>query len=258
VPISRTHDGGTIVEADCETMNEVTGRRQQHRREMLADIVSTTRALVVADGPGAVTIAAVAGQIGVTPPALYRYADGRDGLLGLVREAVATELTAELTHARDSAGGSPADQVVAVCRQLRLWALRHRPEFGLMFGSQTAQLTPDQNPAALGLARVFEETVLGLFASHPFPVPSDDSLPPQLRTGLAGYRERLLQRAAEGNIELSAQDLSVAATSVLLDYWIRVYGLISMEVYGQLQHAVDDGQPLLEAVLSELVARTSS
>jgi AcrR family transcriptional regulator len=238
-------------------MSEVTGRRQQHRREMLADIVSTTRALVVADGPSAVTIAAVAGQIGVTPPALYRYADGRDGLLGLVREAVAAELTEELTKAREAAGPSPADQVIVVCRQLRLWALRHRAEFGLMFGSPTAQPTPEQNPAALGLARVFEETVLRLFASNPFPVPTDESLPAPLRTGLTGYRERLLRRAAEAGITLSAQDLSVAATAALLDYWTRVYGLISMEVYGQLRHAIDDGQPLLDGLLSELVARTT-
>jgi AcrR family transcriptional regulator len=247
--------GKTIVKAELRTMNEATGRRQQHRQEMLADIVATTRALVVADGPGAVTIAAVAGQIGVTPPALYRYADGRDGLLGLVREAVAEELSTELLRARDSAGSSPSDRVVAVCRQLRMWALRHRPEFSLMFGAQ-APLPSDQHPSAMRLAQVFEESVLRLWATHPFPVPADDTLPPRLRTGLAGYRERLVTRAAAAGVPIAVADLSVAATAALLDYWTRVYGLISMEVNGHLRHAIEDGEPLLDALLDELVART--
>ncbi|GAA1678788.1 TetR/AcrR family transcriptional regulator [Fodinicola feengrottensis] len=244
--------GGTIVKAEQRTMSEVTGRRQQHRQEMLADIVTTTRALVVADGPGAVTIAAVASQIGVTPPALYRYADGRDGLLGLVREAVAAELTAELLKAQSASGAQPAAQVVAVCRQLRTWALRHRPEFALMFASMSP-LPTDQYPAATRLARVFEEAVMRLWATQPFPVPADDTLPPQLRTGLVGYRERLVTRAVEAGIPISVADLSVAATAALLDYWMRVYGLIMMEVNGHLQHAIDDGQPLLDALLSQLV-----
>ncbi|WP_163512567.1 TetR/AcrR family transcriptional regulator [Fodinicola acaciae] len=230
-------------------MNEGTGRRQQHRQEMLAEIVATTRDIVVADGPGAVTIAAVAGRIGVTPPALYRYADGREGLLGLAREAVAEELTNELLKAQESAGDSPAEQVVAVCRQLRDWALRHRAEFGLLFGMLTA-LPSDQHSAAMRLARIFEEGVLRQFAARPFPVPADEDLPERLRTGLSAYRERLLVRASEAGIPLTS--LSVAATAALLDYWTRVYGLISMEVYGQLAHAVHDGAPLLDAVLAQL------
>jgi AcrR family transcriptional regulator len=231
-------------------MNEGTGRRQQHRQEMLAEIVTTTRDIVVADGPGAVTIAAVAARIGVTPPALYRYADGREGLLGLAREAVAEELTNELLKAQESAGESAAEQVVAVCRQLRDWALRHRAEFGLLFGMLKAQPADEQNPAAMRLARIFEESVLRQFAARPFPVPSDDELPPALRDGLSAYRERLLVRASEADIPLSS--LSVAATAALLDYWTRVYGLISMEVYGQLGHALHDGAPLLDAVLAQL------
>lgn len=235
-------------------------RRVQRRRELLADIGTVTRDLVVSDGPPAVTMAAVAERLGVTPPALYRYVDGRAGLLDLACAAVARELAGVLTAHRDAAGPDPLARALGVCREFRRWSLAHWAEFSLTFAHRTNRPSPpgtattpageEAAAAELELSWVIEEALLQLWVARPFAVRPDEELTGDLRTSLGHYRHQLRARASHAGVEV--EDPPIAAVAVLLEYWTRIYGLVSMEVFGHLRHAVSDGEPLFEAVLAEL------
>jgi AcrR family transcriptional regulator len=231
----------------------VPTRRERLRAQTLDDLGSAARELLVKEGLHAVTLSAVAAAVGMSAPALYRYVDNRDGLLELVASAVARDLAATLIEARRAAAGEPLAQTLALCRTFRTWALGHRREFSLLFADTSR---PRQGtPAADALAWAFEEIVVRLWAARRFHVPADDDLAAPLRATLEPYRARLTAGAAAAGIDT---EIPLGATYTLLHYWTRVYGLVSMEVSGHLDHAVADAGPLFEAVLAELAAQVTA
>jgi AcrR family transcriptional regulator len=235
-------------------------RRERLRARTLEDLGSAARELIVQEGPHAVTLSAVAAAVGMSAPALYRYVDNRDGLLELAAAAVARDLAATLIDARHAAADEPLAQTLTLCRTFRGWALAHRREFGLLFADASVpggiRAGSPSAPAAEALAWAFEEIVLRLWATYRFRVPADRDLPAPLREALEPYGARLCAGARAAGLDL--RDVPLGATYTLLHYWTRVYGLISMEVSGHLDHAVTDAGPLFEAVLTELEIQVTS
>ncbi|WP_020577827.1 TetR-like C-terminal domain-containing protein [Actinopolymorpha alba] len=64
------------------------------------------------------------------------------------------------------------------------------------------------------------------------------------------YRDQVLARAASSGLVI--EKLPPAAMAVLLQHWIRIYGLISMETFGHLWHILDDPEPMFEVMLNDL------
>lgn len=76
-----------------------------------------------ADGLPAVTLARVAGELGVRAPSLYNHVDGRDALLRAVALRGVRELDAALREA--AVGRSGRDALAAAARATRAYALAH-------------------------------------------------------------------------------------------------------------------------------------
>jgi hypothetical protein len=93
-------------------------------------------------------------------------------------------------------------------------------------------------------AQKFSGTFLALFLElwqrQPFPVPADGQLDPGLRAQLARYRDGL------------GVDLPLGAGLVFLRCWVRLYGMVTLEVLGHLGFALDDAAPMFEYTLAEL------
>ncbi|WP_122817525.1 TetR/AcrR family transcriptional regulator [Nocardioides pantholopis] len=68
-------------------------------RTSLAAIVTAGRELLEAGGPSRLTMQAVAAQVGVRPPSLYKRVRDRDALVGLVAAATVDELAQRLEDA---------------------------------------------------------------------------------------------------------------------------------------------------------------
>src|ERR1051325_7345444 len=116
-------------------MTEAT-RRERLRAETERDIRRQARALLVAHGRGAVTLRAIARELGITAPALYRYYDSREDLLHHLADDICTDLAAELNAALARIPDDDVTaQVYAVCRGFRHWALAHPQESGLVFAT---------------------------------------------------------------------------------------------------------------------------
>ena len=86
-------------------------------------VVDAAAAIADAEGLDAVTLARVAGGLGVRAPSLYNHVDGRAGLLRALALRGVRELTAAL---RDAAvGRSGADALAATARAYRAYAGAH-------------------------------------------------------------------------------------------------------------------------------------
>ncbi|SRR6266571_1321681 len=110
-------------------------RRERLRQEMTAEIVAAARLLLEKNGPQAISVRAIARQVGVTPAALYRYFPGLDALIGALSDSVLSELCEAVESARDqSADRGPADRIAGMARAFRGWALDHPADFGFVLG----------------------------------------------------------------------------------------------------------------------------
>ncbi|RJL35693.1 TetR/AcrR family transcriptional regulator [Bailinhaonella thermotolerans] len=226
-------------------MSAHTSRRERLRQATLEEIHAAARKLLVERGSAAVTINAVARQVGMSGPALYHYYAGHDELVGAVTADFFRELAAVMEQARDVRADAPiGDRILAVCRAMRAWATTHPAEFGWIFASPIAP--PNRRPesvrhqAAVRFERVLLDLMIELWRTRPFPVPDPDGLPASLREQVTAYSAAIGGR------------LPPEAAHVFLSCWIRLYGLLCMEVLHQLDFAYTDLEPVFEECLREL------
>jgi AcrR family transcriptional regulator len=96
-------------------------------------VVEAAAALADAEGLEAVTLARVAGVLGVRPPSLYSHVDGLAGLRRALGVHAAGALGATLTEAVGGLGG--VEGLRAVAREYRSFALRHPGLYAAMLPS---------------------------------------------------------------------------------------------------------------------------
>lgn len=227
-------------------------RRDRARAETLREIKETARRVLVAHGPDGLALRAIAREMGMTAPALYRYFSSREDLIEHVVVDLYDELVGALETTRDAVRPATAPaQLLAACRAFRRWATAHPAEFGLLFGSadggspvevvqpEPVGPTPVQ-AAAVRFGAVFGVLVVQIWMERRFPVPAEDDLDPTLR-------EQLVEWVRDFPIEFP---LGVAR--VFLTCWIRLCGLVCMEVFGHLKFALHDAEPLFEDELHRL------
>lgn len=225
-------------------MVEMLSRRDRVRAETTAEIKQTARRILVAQGPDAVTLRAIAREMGMTAPALYRYFGSHEELIQHVVGDIFTEIGAGIVDAIDSAGDGMTEKMVAACREFRRWALNHKDEFALLFGVPVPGLDDGRfdiaEQCALEFAGTFYVLFLELWNATRFPVPADADIDPVLRRQLGRFGEKLGTNAPDG------------AILVFLRCWTLLYGALSMEVFGHLGFALDDPAPMFELTLGDL------
>ena len=290
-------------------MATTLSRRDRVRAATVTEIKDTARRILVAEGPDGLSLRAIAREMGMTAPALYRYFPSREDLIGALIADLYDELTAAISTAAgaagdaagriagaatrgaagdpargtagdaagriagaatrgaagnlargtargvgggaaagETAGGDPRAGITAASRAFRAWALAHPREFGLLFGSPIPGIDAhsDDSPAGLASERfgqVFGDLVARIYLASPFPVPAEDEMDPELRRQLRDWCSAL------------PVELPVGAGQVFLSCWIRLYGMVAMEVFGHLQFALPDAEPLFEAELRDLAVK---
>ena len=94
-------------------------RRSRLRDATTAEIKATARRLLVADGPDALTLRAIAREMGMTAPALYRYFGSHEEIVGGLCLDMLAEITDHLEAARDTVRtDDPIGRLMAACRAL--------------------------------------------------------------------------------------------------------------------------------------------
>jgi AcrR family transcriptional regulator len=229
------------------------------RAATVQEIKQTARRLLVQAGPDAVTLRAIAREMGMTAPGLYRYFDSHEVLVKHVIADIFSELADALTAAIHAAGAAAAGQghpaemtakMVAACREFRRWALTNKGEYSLIFGTPLPGVD-ERDEIIDECGRKFGGTFFTLFFElwqrSPFPVPATGEIDPGLRGQLERYRDRL-------GLGLSEAELPIGAMLVFLRCWTRLYGAVTLEAFDHLRFALDDASPMFEYTLAEMAA----
>jgi AcrR family transcriptional regulator len=230
---------------------EPLSRRERVRAETVREIKATARRVLVAKGVDGLALRAVAREMRMTAPGLYRYFASREDLVEHVVADLYDELTDALGAVRDAADpATPGWQLLTVSREFRRWATSHRAEFGLLFGSTADRVVPSEDmhgpgerPPQVASRRfggLFAELVARIYLEVGFPVPDEADIDPGLKVQLTEWCATL------------PVALPLGVMHVFLSCWIRLYGMVCMEVFGHLRFALNDAEPMFEAELRAL------
>ncbi|MDR7302043.1 TetR/AcrR family transcriptional regulator [Haloactinomyces albus] len=234
-------------------MTEVT-RRERLRAATELEIRQHARKLLVQQGQDAVTLRAIARELGITAPALYRYYDSREDLLHHLGKDICGDLAAELNRGLESVNDEdhPA-KVFTVCHGFRQWALAHPREFALVFASPVDEIGGWGQAGQDEFGSVFLSVVGPLMAEGASRMSSSsEEVSPELRSELATNQEALATAFSHEGIEMPPEALGPEAVHSLLRWWVRLYGHVALEVFGRFPFDVRQADRLFESLLSEL------
>lgn len=213
-------------------------------------------------GREAVTLRAIAREVGITAPALYRYYDSREDLLRHLCDDICRDLEAELYAALAPLGDEAGpEQVYAVCRGFRRWALSHPQEFALVFASTDSTIgacRAEGRELRVGdeFGKVFLEVAGRLIAKHPHPRSMEGGPPdpPEvLHADLRAFQEVLIRTVTARGVEVNEDSLHLGAIFHILQAWVRLYGHVALEVFGRFPFAVSDPEPMFDALLESIL-----
>ena len=235
----------------------VLSRRDRLRASTTKEIIQIARRLLVEQGSAAISLRAIAREMGMTAPALYRYFGSHEDLIQRVIADIFTEL-ADYTEEAVASAATPvitgpaaatepmATNLLAASKAFRAWAIAHPAEFGLLFGSPLPGIEmPHDHPlgeCGMRFGRIFLRLFDDLWRMKPFAVQADDEIDPSLRSQLARYRD------------LAGTDLPLGVLQMFLRCWVLLYGTVSLEAFGHLKFALDDSEPMFELMLTDLAA----
>ncbi|MER7248301.1 TetR/AcrR family transcriptional regulator [Kribbella sp. NPDC000426] len=125
----------------------MSGPRERYRAQMRDEVKQHAWAQIAEAGVSALSLNAIAKQMGVSGPALYRYYAGRDELITeLVRDAHRS-----LADTVRSAYDAGAD-AIAVAGAIRAWALAGPQRYLLIYGTPvSSEQAPDDTAATIAL-----------------------------------------------------------------------------------------------------------
>ncbi|MGY0019975.1 TetR/AcrR family transcriptional regulator [Streptomyces sp. cg35] len=209
--------------------------RERYRAQVRAEVKEHAWEQIATAGASALSLNAIAKQMGMSGPALYRYFAGRDELITeLVRDAY--QSLADTFRETTEAAGSRAD-LTALAHALRDWALADPHRYFLVYGTPVPGYhAPDDITA---IASAIMATLLDACAALP-----DTAPPAAFDTHIEAHRQW-----ADGH------PAPPAALHRALSVWTRLHGVLSLEAAGHFTGMGFDPGQLFEAELQDLLAR---
>src|SRR5690606_33643131 len=83
-------------------------------------------------------------------------------------------------------------------------------------------------------------------------LPAADAIPEGVREDLIRYRGELLAMLAGTGQSVPADKLDLGLTYLMITLWARLYGHVTLEVFGNYPLPVGDPDALFDAVLADL------
>ncbi|MEV0062472.1 WHG domain-containing protein [Nocardia sp. NPDC050718] len=199
------------------------GPRALARAQTLADIKRIGREHLASQGAAALSLRAVARDLGVVSSAVYRYVRSRDELLTLLvvdgYNALGDAVDAALADAPDD----PATRFRVVARTVRTWALAEPAWYGLLFGTPVpGYAAPAEDTETPGIRVI--ATLLGIidsaFRAGQLSAPAVE--PVVSPAAAADFT------AIRGQFGMAAPDWLIVAG---LTTWTTLFGAVNFDVF---------------------------
>ncbi len=190
--------------------------RERYRTQLRAEIKERAWEQIAAAGAPGLSLNAIAKQMGMSGPALYRYFASRDELITeLIRDAYHS-----LADTIRAAAASGAD-LAGLGHALRTWALDDPQRYFLIYGTPAPGYhAPDDvtTIASQIMATLLDAAQSAGTAGHN---PADDHPDTPLEAHLAEHRQWAADHPA-----------APAALRRALHFWTRLHGILSLELAG--------------------------
>ncbi len=208
-------------------------RRERVRDATRSEILATARQQMAAQGAAALSLRAIAREMGVTAPALYRYFQSRDDLVTALILDAFNALADALEAARDAPPETnPGGRLVKVTDAYRDWALAHTADFTLIYGTPIPGYEAPREltvPAATRVYVAIGMAVAGAMQSGLLVPPAEYSqFPPVIEQALEVVR-------ADNRYEVP-----LAVLYITLVVLTQMHGLVTLELFGHTGPAVGD------------------
>lgn len=222
-------------------------RRSRLRAEATQQIKAIALKLMAEGGPGAISLRAIAREMGITAGAIYGYFPTRDDLVTTLIKGVYSSLLDTVEAARDACRpDDSAGRIVAWGEAVRTWALANPEGFRLIYGDPVPGYRPPEGGPA---AEVEHRACAGLTRLVAAAWPQTDS------SVVAGgdYKWSDFGPGMVADAREEFPDLPPAAIAVTLRVWGRMHGLIALEIYGHLTQLSHDPAKLFRDEMVALV-----
>ncbi|WP_416972680.1 TetR/AcrR family transcriptional regulator [Streptomyces sp. 4F14] len=223
-----------------------TGRRERLRAETTTEIKDVALGLMATGGPDAITLRAIAREMGMTANAIYGYFPTRDDLVTTLIRDVYTALADAVDAAWDATSAEgPAVRIEAWATAFRAWAVTNPEGFRLVYGDPVpGYRAPEGGPAPDAALRVC--TGFTALAAEAWPH--------------AGHRYRDsafdwpdFDPGLLAKVRPVFPGLPPAAVALALRIWGHLHGLVSLEVYGHLRTQTSSPEKLFHEELTQLL-----
>jgi AcrR family transcriptional regulator len=205
--------------------------RDRARAELTEEIKAVARRHLAEQGSAALSLRAVAREVGMVSSAVYRYFPSRDDLL-----------TALIVDAYNAVGAAAEDALAANHRRtararwlaageaIRAWALAHPHEYALIYGSPVPGYSapPDTIDPAARVALALLNIVVDGVASGEITGSDATAVPRVVHADFAELRATV------------TPGVSDAVLSRTLLAWSQLLGSISLEMFGHLHNVIHD------------------
>jgi AcrR family transcriptional regulator len=205
--------------------------RERARIELTEEIKTVARRHLAEHGSSALSLRAVAREVGMVSSAVYRYFPSRDDLLtALIIDAY--DAVGAHAEAADDAGRERGVAVrwLGVCEAVRAWALENAHEYALIYGSPVPGYAAPE--ATIGPASRVPLVLLRLLAdgcaSGEVVAGESPSMSRAVRSDLAQLRRD------------AAPSVPDAVLSRALAVWAQLLGTINLEMFGHLHNVIHD------------------
>ncbi|MEV5572975.1 TetR/AcrR family transcriptional regulator [Spirillospora sp. NPDC052269] len=209
-------------------------RRARLREQTTGEIKDIALRLMSEGGPDAISLRAIAREMGMTAGAIYSYFRTRDDLVTTLIGDVYSELVDAAQAARDTVPASdPGGRLMAWAQAMREWAINEPAGFRLIYGDPVPgyQAPPDGPGKAAELRACTSLTDL-VAAAWPTAAP--------LQKDGRAYTWDEFDSNLVAHVREEFPDLPPEALALTMRVWGRMHGLVALEIYGHLRPLIHD------------------
>ncbi|MFI5719127.1 TetR/AcrR family transcriptional regulator [Nocardia sp. NPDC051750] len=189
----------------------------------MTDIVRIAREHLATGGASALSLRAVARDLGVVSSAVYRYVRSRDELLTLLVVDGYDALGDAVDTALAEAGDDPIERLRITARAVRTWALAEPAWYGLLFGTPVPGYAAPADRTEIPGTRVIITLVRIVAEAHRRQLLTRPAVDPPVPTGLARDFTRI-----RDDLGLELPDWALARA---LTVWCTLFGAVSFDVF---------------------------
>jgi AcrR family transcriptional regulator len=237
------------MSTDVQTTGGAVQTRRERQREATYDEITRTSRALLAEG-AELSLRAVAGRMGMTAPALYRYVSSYQELVDLVAFEIDKAATERFAAAAEELPEDDyAGRLVASVTEFRMWALTNTREFSLAFANPIAdaQCVRRDLLTSYNSGHLMTGQMRALWEHNHHPIPTLDELPPAIR-----------ESVLDPLIPAKVDDLPIEDRGLVWLYqqgWTTLYGVVALEVFGHMDPRIIESGEMFVHVVREFAPK---